>query len=298
VIRRLVVISPCRDEARFVEGTLDSVIRQSRLPDRWIIVDDGSRDATGEIVSRYATTHPWITLVRRDRGGTRQLGPGVVAAFNAGLAVLGSEPFDVISKMDCDLEFGSDCFERILRHFDDRGVGMASGTTYLKVGKKLVSERHARYFVPGQAKFYRRECFEDIGGLQNVYGWDIVDQTDARRRGWRTLHDPSIPIIHHRLQGSSFGIVKGRIIWGWGAYAIGTHPLFALGRALYRMLERPWLIGGLAFLCGYLSCFLSPTSKIDRVRDAGLIDYLRHEQRHRLFHGNQLPPGRQSRELT
>jgi len=288
---RLVVISPCRDEARFVELTLRSVIGQTRRPDRWIIVDDGSRDATPEIVARFAADHDWIELVRRERGGHRQLGPGVVAAFNAGLAHLGDDPYDVISKLDCDLEFGSDCFARILDHFSDSRVGMASGTTWLKVEDKLVSERHAPYFVPGQAKFYRRACFKDLGGLQPVYGWDILDQTDARRHGWLTLHDPDIPLIHHRLQGSSFGPVKGKIIWGWGAYAIGTHPLFAVSRGIYRMAERPWLIGGLAFLWGFFMSYFRP--KVERTRNEELVRYLRREQIYRMLHMNRLPPAKE-----
>lgn len=288
MIHRLVIISPCRDEAQFVETTLRSVIHQTRRPDRWVIVDDDSRDATAEIVARYAAEQPWIELVRRQRGGERQLGPGVVAAFNAGLAHLADDPFEVISKLDCDLEFGPECFAAILRQFDDDQVGMASGTTSLKLGTALHSERYTAYHVPGQAKFYRRACFEQIGGLQPIYGWDIIDETDARRHGWKTVSDPTVEIIHHRLQGAALGTLRGRVIWGRGAYAIGSHPLFALARGLYRMAEHPWLIGGLAFIWGFFSSYLNPD--IQRTRDPDLIRYLRQEQRYRMLHANQLPP--------
>lgn len=284
---RLVVISPCRDEAQFVELTLRSVGTQTCQPDRWIIVDDGSSDATPDIVSRYAADHPWIELVHRQRGGPRQLGPGVVAAFNAGLAHLGHARFDVMAKLDCDLEFGPDCFAAILAHFNDARVGMASGTTSLKAGTQLVSERYTAYHVPGQAKFYRRACFEQIGGLQPIYGWDIIDETDARRHGWTTLSDPRIVMVHHRLQGAALGTLQGRIIWGRGAYAIGSHPLFALARGLYRMAERPWAIGGLAFLWGFFSGYFHP--EVQRTPDSDLIRYLRREQFYRLLHVNRLP---------
>jgi glycosyltransferase involved in cell wall biosynthesis len=284
---RLAVITPCKDESAFIDKTLESMVAQTRLPDRWIIVDDGSRDATPEIVSRWAAEHSWMELVRRERGGPRQLGPGVVSAFRCGFELLGDDAFDIIAKLDADLEFGPDTLSRILDHFQDSRVGMASGTTYLNTGNALVSERHAPYFVPGQAKFYRRACFEQIDGLQPVYGWDIIDQVDARRHGWVTLHDPGITIIHHRLQGAAFGPVKGRIIWGWGAYATGSHPLFALGRGLYRMAERPWIIGGLAFLWGFLTAYRDPN--IERIRDPDLIRYIRKEQIHRMLHGNRLP---------
>ncbi len=284
---RLVVISPCRDEAQFVELTLRSVGTQTCQPDRWIIVDDGSSDATPDIVSRYAADHPWIELVHRQRGGPRQLGPGVVAAFNAGLAHLGNARFDVMAKLDCDLEFGPDCFAAILAHFNDAPFGMATGTTSLKARTQLVSERYTAYHVPGQAKFYRRACFEQIGGLQPIYGWDIIDETDARRHGWTTLSDPRIVMVHHRLQGAALGTLQGRIIWGRGAYAIGSHPLFALARGLYRMAERPWAIGGLAFLWGFFSGYFHP--EVQRTPDSDLIRYLRREQFYRLLHVNRLP---------
>jgi len=287
--RRLVIISPCRDEERFVRFTLDSVVNQTYRPDLWLIVDDGSRDRTAEIVAGYTAAHPWIRLVRRRRQGGRQLGPGVVNAFNAGLAALKDTPFDVIAKLDCDLEFGAETFAAIMAAFDNPKVGMASGTTLLLLEGKLVSERYTSYHVPGQAKFYRKTCFQDIGGLQCVYGWDIIDETDARRHGWLTLSEPQIILIHHRLQGSSFRGLRGRIIWGQGAYAIGSHPLFALARGIYRLAEHPWLVGGLAFIWGFFTSYFNPD--IQRLNDPGLIRYLRREQLYRLTHGNRLPPG-------
>jgi len=211
-----------------------------------------------------------------------------VAAFNAGLAHLGNETFDVIAKLDCDLEFEPDCFAKILAHFDDPHIGMASGTTYLKLGTNFISERHPPFQVPGQAKFYRRACFEEIGGLQPIYGWDIIDETDARRHGWSTVSDPAIPFVHHRLRGVTFGALQGRVMWGWGAYAIGSHPLFAIARGFYRMAEPPWILGGLAFLWGFFSGYWNPTIK--RTSDQELIRYLRREQLYRLFHRNHLPP--------
>ena len=291
--RRLVIISPCRDEEKFVRFTLNSVVNQTVRPDLWLIVDDGSRDRTAEIVAGYTAAHPWIRLVRRRRAGGRQLGPGVVNAFNAGLAALDDEPFDIIAKLDCDLEFGPDTFAAIMAAFDHPKVGMASGTTLLLLGGKLLSERYTSFHVPGQAKFYRQACFRDIGGLQCVYGWDIIDETDARRHGWLTLSAPQPIFIHHRLQGSSFRGLRGRVIWGQGAYAIGSHPLFALARGIFRLAEYPWLVGGLAFIWGFFTSYFNPD--IQRLTDPGLVRYLRHEQLYRLTHGNRLPPGEMCR---
>lgn len=285
--RRLVVISPSRDESKYIGITLNSMVAQSRHPDRWIIVDDGSSDGTGEIVARYAAKYPWIELIRRERTGARQLGPGVVSAFRFGLEHIGDDPFDVIAKMDCDIEFGEKTIETILSHFDDFRVGMASGIGYLKIDGKVFPERYASFHVPGMAKFYRRACFEQIGGPQPIYGWDILDETDARRHGWITLSDPEAVFFHHRMQSSTLGKVRGRITWGQGAYAVGTDPAFALIRGVYRMLEPPWILGGVAFLYGFFSSYFDPL--IQRTKDPGLIRHIRREQRHRLLHGNRLP---------
>lgn len=285
---RLVVITPCRDEARYLPALIDSVVKQTVRPVLWVLVDDGSQDQTYEIMSRAAAEHPWIRPLRRERQGPRQLGPGVVNAFNFGLSAVAGVEYDVIAKLDGDVTFGPDCFAAILRHFDDPRVGMASGTHWLQMDGKLVSERYAPYHVPGLAKFYRRECFEDIRGLKPIYGWDILDETDARRHGWLTLSDPQIVLLTPRQQGATLGVVRGRIIWARGAYMIGSHPLFALARGVFRMFERPWLIGGLAFLYGFFSCYLDP--RIHQIEDRELIRYLRREQLYRLFHGNQLPP--------
>ncbi len=288
MIGRFVVVSPCRNEERFIELTLNSVVRQTRRPDRWIIVDDGSSDASLRIVERYAAEHPWIELLRLPDKGKRPPGAHEAVAFNDGIKHLGDDPYEVIAKLDTDLEFGSQAFAEALAHFDDERVGLAGGITYLVEGDKLVSERPSPSHVPGQAKFYRRACFEDIGGVQPVLGWDILDETDARRRGWRTVGDREIVFKTFRLQGARTGAVHGRYIYGLGAYAIGTHPLFAVARGIFRMTERPWIVGGLGFIWGFFAGYFHPAVK--RIGNVELIRHLRREQLYRLFHGNRLPP--------
>jgi poly-beta-1,6-N-acetyl-D-glucosamine synthase len=289
--QRLLVISPCRDEEQFIETTIRSVINQTQRPDLWIIVDDGSKDATPAIVSRYADQHPWIKLLPHQPAGSRKMGSGVINAFNAGLSSVNKESYDIIVKLDGDLEFGPDCFANILADFEDPRVGMVGGVilTRLENGQ-LVHERYQHYHIPGATKFYRRECFNDIKGPQSIYGWDILDETDARRHGWITITNSKSIFFHHRVQGAAFGVLRGRIIWGQCAYAIGSHPFFALFRGLYRMAERPWIIGGLAFLWGFFSGYLN--RNMEKISDRELIRYVQSEQLYRLFHNNRLPPGK------
>ena len=287
---RLLVITPCRDEAKFLPDLIQAVCQQTQRPHTWILVDDGSQDQTFAIMTQAAAQYPWIRAVRRENRGPRQLGPGVVQAFLYGLEAAGKIDYDVIAKLDGDVTFGPDCFAAILRHFDDPQVGIASGTHWLRINGRLVSERYAPFHVPGLAKFYRRQCFADIGGLKPIYGWDILDETDARRHGWLTRSDPNIVLITPRQQGATLGVVRGRLIWARGAYVVGSHPLFALARGIFRMFERPWLIGGLAFLYGFFACYFDP--RLQQIADQDLIHYLRREQLYRLRHGNRLPPPR------
>lgn len=283
----VVVISPCRDEEAFIEKTLTSVTNQSRKPDRWIIVDDGSRDRTQKIIARYAARHSWIELVQRDQNTQRGLGPEIVDVFNYGYEFIGDDSYDIVAKLDCDLQFGSNCFAAILSHFEDPKVGMASGAIYTIINNKPILERYANFHVPGAVKFYRRNCFEQIGGLKKIVGWDIIDETDARRHGWITVSDPKIEIMHLRQQANNIGVLKGRFKWGQGSYAIGSHPLFAIGRSIFRMMERPRIVGGIALMFGFFSSYLN--RKINRNMDLESIHYLRQEQVYRLFHGNKIP---------
>jgi poly-beta-1,6-N-acetyl-D-glucosamine synthase len=283
---RLVIVSPCKDEELYIPHTLRSMAAQTRPPDLWLVVDDGSSDGTPRLVSEYAARHPWIELVRLDetRGG-RDSGKRVTDAFRHGFGLLDDDPYDVVAKLDCDLEFGPTFVETIMANFDDPSVGLAGGTMRVESGFDACSGSH----IPGPTKFYRRACFEQIGGMRRVRSWDILDGVDARRHGWRTVSDPGAPFAHLRPEGSSVNIVRSRFDRGLASYEIGSHPLFAMGRAAFRAGEWPPLVGSLAYLCGFAAGYLLPGAP--RIEDRELISALRREQLHRIFHGNRLPAG-------
>ena len=286
--RRVLIISPVRNEAEFFEKTLKSVCEQSLQPAKWIIVNDGSTDETAEQATRFAEQYDFVELLHLKEHDERALGPRVVQNFNIGLqhAKDTGVEFDYVCKLDGDLEFGPEAYETIVNMFEaDPGLGMAGPSVFLRLDSgREIFERYARYHVPGQFKVYRRECFEKMGGLFEVYGWDIADETEARRLGWKTEHTDDVRVIHLRLQGSAFGIIKGRRIWGWGAYATCSYPPFAILRGVFRLVEPPYIIGGIAFIWGFIEAHWKD---INRVPKPEFGPYIRSEHKKRILSFNR-----------
>ncbi len=280
---RLLVISPLRNEAQYIERTIASMVAQTVRPTVWLIVDDGSTDATPDIVAAAAAQHLWIRLYRRPDRGVRKVGGGVVEAFDEGLALYDLNDFDYVCKLDGDLEFQPVYFERLFEKFDaDPRLGTASGKSWIRVGDRLVWERTSDDFSQGQTKLYRVACFRAIGGFVREVMWDGIDCHRCRMLGWRarSFRDPELRFIHLRPMGSSFkGIYTGRLRWGYGQYFMGTHPLYALAITVYRMFERPWILGGVLILAGYLGALLR---RRPRYPDPAFRRYLRQWQLARL----------------
>lgn len=266
---KLLIISPVRNEAAYLQKTIDSVVAQTVRPTVWLIVDDGSDDATPEIAERAAAEHDWIRVHRRPDRGVRKLGGGVVEAFDDGLSRFNLDDFDYLCKLDGDLEFGPTYFDRLFERFDaDPRLGTASGKAWACVGDGLVPERTGDDFSQGQFKLYRVACFKDIGGFVREVMWDGIDCHRCRMLGWRarSFRDQELRFVHLRPIGSSFRTVfHGRLRWGYGQYFMGTHPLYAVAIAVYRAFERPWGIGGLLILAGYVGGYLRRLERYDDV---------------------------------
>jgi len=266
--RRYVIISPVRDEEKYLPGTIDSMINQTVRATEYILVDDGSTDGTAEIIKQAAKKHPWIHYVKRPDRGERKVGPGVIEAFYDGYKEIRAKEYDYIGKMDGDLSFGPGYFETLFEKFEaDPYLGAASGKLFLDLDDgKLVEERHADEMVIGGMQFYRRKCFEDAGGFVREVMWDGIVYHRSRMAGWRTwsFRDPELMIHDHRLMGSSHkSVYHGRIRWGWGQYFMGTHPLYILAVGVYRMLERPFVAGGILIVLGYIKGWLTKTPRYD-----------------------------------
>jgi len=292
---RIILISPVRDEEAFLKGTIQSMIVQTVKPIEWLIVDDGSKDHTAAIVEEAAREHPWIHLERKPDRGVRAVGPGVVEAFYYGYERLRTSEYDFICKMDGDIEFKPRYFEKLLSFFEeDPHLGAASGKPFLETDKgTLTEERHSDEMVAGMMNFYRRQCFEEIGGFVRQVHWDGIAYHRARMCGWRTrsIRHNDLDFVHKRLMGSSQkGIITGRLRWGRGQYFMGTHPLYLLAIAVYRMIERPFVIGGVSIALGY---FQAMRERMPRYEDPSFRKSLRAWQFERLKIGRrleQIPP--------
>jgi glycosyltransferase involved in cell wall biosynthesis len=277
------IVTPARDEAQYLQATIDSVVAQTVRPTEWIIVDDGSTDDTPSIVERAAAAHDWIRLVRMPDRGERVVGAGVIEAFNAGLATIGSPTPAFLCKLDADLVLLPTYFARLLQYFmAEPRLGIASGRITERVGLRVVYLRHEPEMVFGAAKFYRRACFDEIGGLEPSLGWDGIDCYQAMRHNWwtGTLPDPALEILHLRRMGTSHkSILHGCARRGRGLRYNGAHPIWVLASATYHMLDRPYILAGAAVLIGYLGATLRGEP---RMSDKEFIAYLRQWQMQKL----------------
>jgi len=277
--RRYVVISPGRNEAKFMRQTLDSVIAQTIRPALWVIVDDGSTDESPQILADYAARHDWIRIVTRTDRGKRAVGPGVIEAFYAGYDTIDPNDYDYICKLDLDLNLPPTYFEGLMARMEaDPYIATCSGKAYIWQDGVLVNERHGDETSIGATKFYRMSCFLALGGFVREVMWDGIDVHQCRMRGWAACSwdSPELRFIHLRPMGSSqVGVLTGRMRHGYGQYFMGTSFVYMLANAVNRINEKPYVIGSLAMLWGWLK---SALQRKPRYEEPGFRTFLRHYQ--------------------
>jgi glycosyltransferase involved in cell wall biosynthesis len=274
-----VLITPARNEEAFIEKTIQSMIQQTVLPMKWIIVNDGSTDGTGDIVKRYLVEHSWIEMVeipqRQDRSFAKK-----VQSFNAGFERVKGLEYEVIGNVDADISFDKDHLEFLLNQFkEDSTLGVA-GTVFREEGgyssESDSFEGHTH--VSGQCQLFRRQCFKEIGGYvpHKAGGIDWIAVTTARMRGWRTRSFREKWFFHHRHLGTAErGVLASLFSYGEKDYYLGGHPVWEIFRVGYRMTKKPYLIGGLVLGLGYIWAFLS---RVERPVSDELMMFHRNEQ--------------------
>lgn len=266
--RRYCLITPCRDEARFARRTLDSIANQTEPPTLWVIVDDASTDQTPQILAEYAAKYPFIRIMRRPDRGYRKLGGGVIDAFYDGYQSIDPDEFDYLCKLDLDLDLPSRYFELLMDRMEmDPRIGTASGKPWFRNAHgRPVAEACGDENSVGMVKFYRVECFRQIGGFVRELMWDGIDGHRCRMHGWiaASWDDPDLRFEHLRPMGTSDrSWWRGRMRHGRGQYFMGTMPLYMVASAIYRMTQPPLIAGGLAILCGYFKAMLTGHRRYD-----------------------------------
>ncbi len=292
--RRYCLISPVKDEAEYVRRTLDSVLGQTEPPTKWVIVDDGSTDDTPKILAAYAEKYPCIHVVRRNHRGGRRVGPGVIEAFYEGYRAIDPRDYDYLCKLDLDLDLPPSYFEVLIDQMETNPrLGTCSGKPYFPAPEneaksfdgKLISEKCGDEMSVGMVKFYRTECFLEIGGFVSQVMWDGIDCHRARMYGWIACSwdHPALRFIHLRPMGSSQkSIHTGRMRHGFGQWYMGTGLAYMTASVVYRMSRPPVIVGGLAMYWGYLRAMFAGRP---RYEDALFRKFLRRYQWSCLFRG-------------
>jgi poly-beta-1,6-N-acetyl-D-glucosamine synthase len=276
-----VLITPARNEADYIELTLKSVVSQTLRPLKWVIVSDGSTDATDDIVRQYVANNAWIELVQMPERRERNFA-GKAMAVSAGQKKLGELQYDVIGNLDADVSFDPDYFAFLMERFAENprlGVG---GTAFregnLSYNYDFVGIEH----VSGMCQMFRRECFEAIGGYSAIRsgGIDLIAVLSARAKGWESRTFVEKSFVHHRSQGGALHTgLRERLHMGRKDYLLGNHPVWEVFRGLYQMAHRPYVIGGLLVLWSY---FWSALRGVERTIPNELMALRRSDQMKRL----------------
>lgn len=280
---RLCVIVPFLNEERFLPRVLASIAGQTRAPDLVVLVDDGSTDGSVAIAEAFAARSGGRVLrrPRQERVRDRLAAAAEYTAFLWALSQLG-ERYDVVAKLDADIELTRDVFSTIVQRMqDDPTLGIAgSYTTEAAQDGQWRREAHPPEHVRGGTKYYRMDCLDVIGPVPAILGWDTIDDARARMHGWRTqsLAIPSGDPRHLRASGLHDGVLRAHRRWGRCAWGYGASFPYVVAWAAGRALRRPRL-GSLHYVAGYISAALSGAPRAEKP----LRRHVRREGRDRLL---------------
>jgi len=257
------IVSPVKNEAEHIGYTLNSILRQTILPVAWVIVDDGSTDQTAEIVNEAMRTVPWIQLIQKNnQSEQRSGGVKVVRAFNTGLLTVDYHAVDFIVKLDGDLELPDNYFETIIQVFEsDPKIGICGGYILNKYGDEFIRERSNDYHIRGAFKAVRTTCFEQIGGFQETWNWDGLDEMTAFFYGWKTKVIDQ-PVKHFRPTSQAYNPYQHAVKSGTEYFKMRSTFLLTLLRFIARLPKRPYIGGACCFMYGYLKAVVKREPRI------------------------------------
>ena len=283
---RYILISPVHNEQAHLDALIASVVNQTIQPQRWVLVNDASTDATGDIIDRHAAKHEFMVPLRLCRDKEEAYYRRKTLVFLAGYEHLrnGCE-YDFVANLDADIVLEPTYYEGLMREFDrNPRLGIAGGTYFYSSDGRLVKVLFDELSVPGCAQVFRRECYEKVGGYIPLRygGEDTLTQIAARMYGWQTQAFSSHAVVQQRTVGTAEtgSVLRARFRQGLSDYGVATHPLFMLAKTLRRaILEKPYFTGSLARLLGYsYGCLFGEERKLSR----DMMVFVRREQLGRL----------------
>jgi poly-beta-1,6-N-acetyl-D-glucosamine synthase len=281
-----VLVTAAYNEERFIENTILSVIAQTCRPVEWNIVSDASTDRTNEIVASYAACYDFIHLVQVTDDHARNFA-AQVSAINLGIRKLKIREFEYFGNLDADITLDSSYFSRLLEKFSGSPrLGLGGGAIYERSadGEFKARKRNSKRSVAHACQFFRRECFEAIGGcyFPMPYGApDVYAEVASRMNAWEVATFSDLPVHHHRVTGSADHYLRNSFRQGKADYSLGTLPIFELIRTMRRCVDKPYVIGSLARLAGFSHSYWSREL---RPVPEHFIHYLRREQAQRIAH--------------
>lgn len=276
------LITPAKNEEAYIQKTIESIINQTIKPIKWVIVSDGSTDRTDEIVESYIQKHPFIQLIKKQADATRNFGAKVFA-FRAGFEQMKNLDYDFIGNLDGDMGLDPDYYEKIFRKFEENKLlGIAGGVRMDYLGGKFIKIHSSRNSVAGGFQMFRRNCFEKIGGYIPIRygGIDAAAEIMARMYGWQVHSFEDITAYHYKPTGSArTNIIKGKFQAGVKYYLLGYYPPFPIIRFAMRIYQRPYVIGSLVSIIGFLWASIR---NYERPVSIEFVEHIRTEQKSRL----------------
>jgi len=278
-----ILITAAKNEAGLIGNTIKSVLNQHIKPVEWIIIDDGSSDNTSEIVTKFAASNSFIKLFNKRPDPKRDFS-SKVNAIHLAVSKITSSDYDYLGILDADITFSSSYYATVISKFENnKKLGIAGGLIYdIVKGKAIPLYLHPN-ITRGAVQFFKRECFEEIGGLLPLKygGEDSAACFSARLKGWEVENFEELIGSHHRLAGTADrGIFKARFRGGFVEYHLGYHPLFQLVKCIGRIKEKPVFIGSILRFFGF---WWANLKREKRNISKELLSFIRKEQIGRLI---------------
>ena len=280
---KYVLITAARNEENYIERTIKSIVYQSVLPVRWVIVDDDSDDRTYDIIHDYANKYNFIKPLHLERSIEWSF-KSKANAINYGYSHLHDLEYNYIGIVDADVSFDNCYYQNILTKFNDNDkLGVAGGMIVELQKNDFIQLNYNLNSVSGAIQLFRRQCYEEIGGYvpSKRGGIDAIAEIMSRMCGWLVRSFPEIKVYHHRIIGiTQSNILLSRFNYGRRDYVIGNHPLFMFLKSINRFKEKPYVVGGMLMMLGYSYSWLI---REDRPISKKVVKYLKNEQINRIY---------------